>query len=161
MEKKHIIWGCAGIGCLSILVVVLFIGLSVWYVAKAFDDLGNPEVRKTWFDNPSKIEEAIGIRLPDFTIKEYRPGTVHFTCDFADSLIIEFPERIPESVFATFEQEANKMGKPIGEDFYRKSITVDSVGLHYSNPHLFDHDEFIDITLWRDSLNGIIVYGKW
>ena len=139
MEKKHIIWGCAGIGCLSILVVVLFIGLSVWYVAKAFDDLGNPEVRKTWFDNPSKIEEAIGIRLPDFTIKEYRPGTVHFTCDFADSLIIEFPERIPESVFDTFEQEANKMGKPIGEDFYRKSITVDSVGLRYSNPHLFDH----------------------
>jgi len=53
------------------------------------------------------------------------------------------------------------MGKPIGEDFYRKSITVDSVGLRYSNLHLFGHEEFIDITLWRDSLNGIIVYGKW
>ena len=58
-------------------------------------------------------------------------------------------------------KEAKKMGKPVGEDFYRKSITVDSVGLRYNNPHLFGHEEFIDITLWRDSLNGIIVYGKW
>ena len=161
MKKKHIIWGCSGIGCLSIIMVVLFICFYFWYVAKAFDDLGNPDVRRTYFDNPTKIEEAIGIRLPDFTIKEYRPGTVDFTCDFADSLIIEFSERIPESIFNTFEQEANKMGKPIGEDFYRKSITVDSVGLRYSNLHLFGHEEFIDITLWRDSLNGIIVYGKW
>lgn len=161
MRKKHIIWGCSGIGCLAIIMAVVFVGLYIWYVAKAFDDLGNPDVRRTWFDNPSKIEEAIGIRLPDFTIKEYRPGTVHFTGDFADSLVIEFPERIPESVFDTFEQEANKMGKPVGEDFYRKSITVDSLGLRYNNPHLFGHEEFIDITLWRDSLNGIIVYGKW
>ena len=38
---------------------------------------------------------------------------------------------------------------------------VDSMGLRYSNPRIFNHDEFISITLWRDSLNGVITYGKW
>ena len=161
MKKKHIIWGCSGIGCFTLLAAVLIVGSYVWYVAKAFEDLGNPEVRKTYFENPTKIEEAIGIRLPDFTIKEYKPGVVHFTGDFGDTMIIEFHEKIPESIFDKFEQEASKIAKTHEEDFYRVSINVDSVGLHYSNPHLFNHDEFIEITLWRDSLNGVIVYGKW
>ena len=161
MKKKHIIWGCSGIGCLFLIMVVLFICLYIWYVAKAFDDLGNPDVRRTYFDNPTKIEEAIGIRLPDFTIKDYKPGEVHFTGDFGDTMIIEFHEKIPESIFEKFEQEAGKIKKTNEEDFYRVSISVDSVGLHYSNPYLFNHDEFIEITLWRDSLNGVIVFGKW
>ena len=161
MKKKHIIWGCSGIGCLSIIMVVLFICFYFWYVAKAFDDLGNPDVRRTYFDNPTKIEEAIGIRLPDFTIKDYKPGEVHFTGDFGDTMIIEFHEKIPESIFERFEQEASKIEKSNEEDFYRVIINVDSLGLHYSNPHLFNHDEFIEITLWRDSLNGVIVFGKW
>ena len=161
MKKKHIILGCSGIGCATPLVAVLIVGSYICYVAKAFEDLGNPDVRRTWFDNPTKIEEAIGIRLPDFTIKEYKPGDVHFTGDFGDTMIIEFHEKIPESIFDKFEQEASKIAKTHEEDFYRVSINVDSVGLHYSNPHLFNHDEFIEITLWRDSLNGVIVYGKW
>ena len=161
MKKKHIIWGCSGIGCLGMIVVVLMVVSYVRYVETAFEDLGNPDVRKTWFDNSAKIEEAIGIRLPDFTIKEYKPGEVHFTGDFGDTMIIEFHEKIPESIFEKFEQEAGKIKKTNEEDFYRVSINVDSVGLHYSNPHLFNHDEFIEITLWRDSLNGVIVYGKW
>lgn len=70
MKRKHIIWGCSGIGCFTLLAAVLIVGLYVWYIAKAFEDLGNPDVRRTYFDNPTKIEEAIGIRLPDFTIKE-------------------------------------------------------------------------------------------
>jgi hypothetical protein len=149
------------IGCLTVLAAALIIGSYVWYVAKAFEDLGNPDVRRTYFDNPTKIEEAIGIRLPDFTIKEYKPGDVHFTGDFGDTMIIEFHEKIPESIFDKFEQEASNIAKSHVEDFYRVSINVDSVGLRYSNPHLFNHDEFIEITLWRDSLNGVIVYGKW
>ena len=161
MKKKHIILGCSGIGCATPLVAVLIVGSYICYVAKAFEDLGNPDVRRTWFDNPTKIEEAIGIRLPDFTIKEYKPGEVHFTGDFGDTMIIEFHEKIPESIFDKFEQEASKIAKTHEEDFYRVSINVDSVGLHYNNPHLFNHDEFIEITLWRDSLNGVIVYGKW
>ena len=161
MKKKHIIWGCSGIGCFTLLAAVLIVGLYVWYIAKAFDDLGNPDIRRTWFDKPAKIEEAIGIRLPDFTIKEYKPGEVHFTGDFGDTMIIEFHEKIPESIFERFEQEASKIEKSNEEDFYRVNINVDSLGLHYSNPHLFNHDEFIEITLWRDSLNGVIVYGKW
>lgn len=161
MKKKHIIWGCSSIGCATLLVAVLIVGSYVWYVAKAFEDLGNPDVRRTWFDNPTKFEEAIGIRLPDFTIKEYKPGEVHFTGDFGDTMIIEFHERIPESLFEEFELEAGKIDKSNEMEFYRVSINVDSVGLHYSNPHLFNHDEFIEITLWRDSLNGVIVYGKW
>ena len=76
-------------------------------------------------------------------------------------MIIEFNEQIPDSIFDKFEQEASKIKPSHEEDFYRVSINVDSVGLHYSNPHLFNHDEFIEITLWRDSLNGVIVYGKW
>ena len=161
MKKKHIILGCSGIGCATPLVAVLIVGSYICYVAKAFEDLGNPDVRRTWFDNPTKIEEAIGIRLPDFTIKEYKPGEVHFTGDFGDTMIIEFHEKIPESIVDKFEQEASKIAKTHEEDFYRVSINVDSVGLRYSNPHLFNHDEFIEITLWRDSLNGVIVYGKW
>ena len=161
MKKKHIILGCSGIGCATPLVAVLIVGSYICYVAKAFEDLGNPDVRRTWFDNPTKIEEAIRIRLPDFTIKEYKPGEVHFTGDFGDTMIIEFHEKIPESIFDKFEQEASKIAKTHEEDFYRVSINVDSVGLRYSNPHLFNHDEFIEITLWRDSLNGVIVYGKW
>lgn len=161
LKKKHIIWGCVGIGCFTLIVAVLIVGLYVWFVAKAFDDLGNPDVRKTWFDNPSKIEDAIGIRLPDFTIKDYKPGEVHFTGDFVDTIFIDFHEKIPESIFVKFEQEASKIVKSREEDFYHISINVDSVGLRYSNPHLFNHDEFIEITLWRDSLNGVIVYGKW
>ena len=161
VNKKHIIWGCSGIGCLTVLAAALIIGSYVWYVAKAFEDLGNPDVRRTYFDNPTKIAEAIGIRLPDFTIKEYKPGDVHFTGDFGDTMIIEFHEKIPESIFDKFEQEASNIAKSHVEDFYRVSINVDSVGLRYSNPHLFNHDEFIEITLWRDSLNGVIVYGKW
>ena len=161
VNKKHIIWGCSGIGCFTLIVVVLIIGSYVWYVAKAFGDLDNPDVRRTYFDNPTKIEEAIGIRLPDFTIKEYKPGEVHFTGDVVDTLFIEFSEKIPESVFDRFEKEASKTEEAAVEDMYQKYISVDSLGIHYSNPHLFNHDEFIDITLWRDSLNGIIVYGKW
>ena len=159
--KKHIIWGCSGIGCFTLLVAVLIICLFVCYVAKAFDDLGNPDVRKTWLDNPTKIEEAIGIRLPDFYIKEYKPEKNHFTGDFGDTMIVEFYEKIPEVIFEKFEQETGKIKKSNEEDFYRVSINVDSVGLHYSNPHLFNNDVFIEITLWRDSLNGLIVYGKW
>ena len=136
MKKKHIIWGCSGIGCFTLLAAVLIVGLYVWYIAKAFEDLGNPDVRRTYFDNPTKIEEAIGIRLPDFTIKEYKPGQVHFTGDFGDTMIIEFHEKIPESLFERFEQEAGKIKKSNEEDFYRVSINVDSVGLHYSNLHL-------------------------
>ena len=121
-----------------------------------------PNIDSEEYDNlVSKIEEAIGIRLPDFTIKEYKPGDVHFTGDFGDTMIIEFHEKIPESIFDKFEQEASNIAKSHVEDFYRVSINVDSVGLRYSNPHLFNHDEFIEITLWRDSLNGVIVYGKW
>ena len=161
MEKKHIIWGCSGIGCATLLVAVLIVGSYIWYVAKAFEDLGNPDVRRTYFDNPTKIEEAIGIRLPDFTIKEHKPGEVDFTGDFGDTMIIEFHEKIPESLFEKFELEAGKIKKSNEEDFYRVNISVDSVGLNYSNPHLFNHDEFIEIRLWRDSLNGVIVYGKW
>ena len=161
MKKKHIIWGCSGIGCATLLVVVLIVGSYVWYVAEAFEDLGNPNVRKTYFDNPTKIEEAIGIRLPYFTIKEYKPGEVHFTGDFGDTIIIEFHEIIPDSIFDKFEQQASKIKKSHEEDFYRVSINVDSVGLYYNNPHIFNHDEFIEITLWRDSLNGVVVYGKW
>ena len=161
MKKKHIIWGCFGIGCFTLLAAVLIVGSYIWYVAKAFEDLGNPDVRRTWFDNPTKIEEAIGIRLPDFTVKEYKPGEVHFTGDFGDTMIIEFNEKIPELIFDKFEQEANRIGISNEDDFYRVTINVDSVGLHYSNPHIFNHDEFIEITLWRDSLNGVVVYGKW
>lgn len=161
MNKKKIIWGCFGTGCLVMIAVVAFIGISIWYTAKAFEDLGNPEVRKTWFDNPTKIEEAIGIRIPDFTIKEYKPGEVYFTGDVVDTLFIEFSEKIPERVFDRFEKEVSKTEEAAVEDMYQKYISVDSLGIHYSNPHLFNHDEFIDITLWRDSLNGIIVYGKW
>jgi hypothetical protein len=161
VNKKYIIWGCSGIGCLTLLVAALMVGSYVLYVAKSFDDLGNPDVRKTWFDNPTKIEDAIGIRLPDFKIKDYKPGEVHFTGDFGDSMIIEFDERIPKSIFDKFEQEAGKIVKSNEEDFYRVCIIVDSVRLHYSNPHIFNHDEYIEINLWRDSLNGVVVYGKW
>ena len=161
VSKKHIIWGCSGIGCFTLLVAFLIVGSYVWYVAKAFEDLGNPDVRRTYFENPTKIEEAIGIRLPDFTIKEYKPGEVYFTGDFGDSLIIEFQEKIPESIFDKFEHKSSKIENSNEEDFYRENINVDSVGLHYFNSHLYGHDEFIEITLWRDSLNGLIVYGKW
>ena len=161
MKKKHIIWGCSGIGCFTVIATVLIVGLYVWYVAKAFDDLGNPDVRRTWFDNTTKIEEAIGIRLPDFSIKDYKPGEVHFTGDFMDTIFIEFHEKIPESIFVTFEQKASKIGKSQEMDGFYESINVDSVGLRYSNSHLYNHDEFIDISLWRDSLNGVIIYGKW
>lgn len=161
MKKKHIIYGCAGIGCFTLVVAVLIVGLFVWNIAKAFEDLGNPDVRRTYFDNPTKIEEAIGIRLPDFTIKEYKPGEVHFTGDFGDTMIIEFHEKVPKAIFDEFEKEASKIGKSNEEDFYRPSINVDSIGLRYSNPHIFNHDEFIEITLWRDSLCGLIAYGKW
>jgi len=161
MKKKHIIYGCSGIGCFTLVVAVLIVGSYVWYIAKAFEDLGNPDVRKTFFDNPTKIEEAIGIRLPDFKIMEYKPGGVHFTGDFGDTMIIEFHEKVPKAVFDRFEKEASKIGKSTEEDFYRPSINVDSIGLRYSNPHIFNHDEFIEITLWRDSLKGVIVYGKW
>ena len=50
---------------------------------------------------------------------------------------------------------------PLKEDFLRPNLSVDGVGLRYSNPYVGGHEEFIDITLWRDSLNGVIVYGKW
>ena len=161
MKKKHIIYGCSGIGFLTLVVAVLIVGSYVWYIAKAFEDLGNPDVRRTYFDNLTKIEEAIGIRLPDFTIKEYKPGEVHFTGDFGDTMIIEFHEKVPKAVFDRFEKEASIIGKSTEEDFYRPSIIVDSIGLRYSNPHIFNHDEFIEITLWRDSLCGVIIYGKW
>lgn len=161
MKKKHIIWGCFCIGCFALIAAVLIVGSYIWYVAKAFEDLGDPDVRRTWFDNPTKIEEAIGIRLPDFAVKEYKPGEVHFTGDFGDTMIIEFNEKIPELIFDKLEQEANRIGRSNADDFYRVTINVDSVGLHYSNPHIFNHDEFIEITLWRDSLNGVVVYGKW
>ena len=124
VNKKHIIWGCSGIRCLTVLAAALIIGSYVWYVAKAFEDLGNPDVRRTYFDNPTKIEEAIGIRLPDFTIKEYKPGDVHFTGDFGDTMIIEFHEKIPESIFDKFEQEASNIAKSHVEDFYRVSINA-------------------------------------
>ena len=161
MKKKHIILGCSGIGCIIVIAAVLLVVTYIWYIAKAFEDLGNPDVRRTYLDNPTKIEEAIGIRLPDFKIKEYKPSKVDFTGDFGDTMIIEFYEKIPESIFEKFEQVSSKIGKTNEEDFYRVSINVDSVGLHYSNPHIFNHDEFIEITLWRDSLCGVIVYGKW
>ena len=162
MRKKQILWGCSGIGCLALLAAFLFICLYVWYIAKAFDDLGDPNKRRTWLDNPTKIEEAIGIRLPDFTVKKYIPqDTLHFTGDFVDSLIIEFKDKLPNEVFDSFEHEAAKIGKSDGEDFCRINIDVDSMGLRYSNPRIFNHDEFISITLWRDSLNGVITYGKW
>ena len=54
-----------------------------------------------------------------------------------------------------------KKGKSQEMDGFYESINVDSVGLRYSNSHLFNQDEFIDISLWRDSLNGVIIYGKW
>ena len=161
MKKKHIIWGCSGIGCATLLVAVLIVGSFVWYVAEAFEALGNPDVRRTFFDNPTKIEEAIGIKLPDFKIKEYKPGKVDFPGDFVDTMIIEFHEQIPDSIFDKFEQETCKIKPSHEEDFYSVSINVDSVGLRYSNPHIFNHADFIEITLWRDSLNGVIVYGKW
>ncbi len=162
MNKKRIVWGCFGIGFFTILAAFIFVCICIWSIVKVSEDLGNPDVRRTWLDNPSKIEEAIGIRIPDFKIKEYKPGTVYFNCDFKDSLIVEFDERVPDSIFDKFEQEAKKIGKTKKEeDFYRTNIYVDSIGLHYSNPQIYNHEDFIVITLWRDSLIGVIVYGKW
>ena len=86
---------------------------------------------------------------------------MHFTGDFTDSLIVEFNEKLPEGVFKRFEEEAAKIGKSTEEDFYRVEIHVDSIGLHYSNPRIFGYDQFMCITLRRDSINGVIVYGKW
>ena len=162
MKKEHVIWGCTGIGCLSIIATCLIVLLYFWAIADAFDYLSKPENRRTFYDSPFKIEEAIGIRLPDFSIKEYRPqDTLHFTGDFADTLIIEFHEKLPEDLFRNFELVAGTIGKMAQEDFLRQNISIDSVGLRYSNPYVGGHEEFIDITLWRDSLNGVIVYGKW
>ena len=162
MKKKHVIWGCTGIGCLSIIATCLIVLLYFWAIADAFDYLSKPENRRSFYDSPSKIEEAIRIRLPDFSIKEYRPqDTLHFTGDFADTLIIEFHEKLPEDLFCNFELKAGTIGETAQEDFLRPNLSVDSVGLRYSNPYVGGHEEFIDITLWRDSLNGVIVYGKW
>jgi len=162
MKKEHVIWGCTGIGCLSIIATCLIVLLYFWAIADAFDYLSKPENRRTFYDSPFKIEEAIGIRFPDFSIKEYRPqDTLHFTGDFADTLIIEFHEKLPEDLFRNFELKAGTIGKTAQEDFLRPNLSVDGVGLRYSNPYVGGHEEFIDITLWRDSLNGVIVYGKW
>ena len=162
MKKEHVIWGCTGIGCLSIIATCLIVLLYFWAIADAFDYLSKPENRRTFYDSPFKIEEAIGIRFPDFSIKEYRPqDTLHFTGDFADTLIIEFHEKLPEDLFRNFELKSGTIGKTAQEDFLRPNLSVDGVGLRYSNPYVGGHEEFIDITLWRDSLNGVIVYGKW
>ena len=146
MKKEHVIWGCTGIGCLSIIATCLIVLLYFWAIADAFDYLSKPENRRTFYDSPFKIEEAIGIRLPDFSIKEYRP---------------QFHEKLPEDLFRNFELKAGTIGKTAQEDFLRPNLSVDGVGLRYSNPYVGGHEEFIDITLWRDSLNGVIVYGKW
>lgn len=121
MKKMHIIWGCTGIGCLSIIATCLIVLLYFWAIADAFDYLSKPENRRTFYDSPSKIEEAIGIRLPIFTIKEYRPqDTLHFTGDFADTLIIEFHEKLSEDLFRNFELVAGTIGKRLKRIFYDK-----------------------------------------
>jgi hypothetical protein len=121
MKKKHVIWGCTGIGCLSIIATCLIVLLYFWAIADAFDYLSKPENRRTFYDSPSKIEEAIGIRLPNFTIKEYRPqDTLHFTGDFADTLIIEFHEKLSEDLFRNFELVAGNIGKRLRRIFYDK-----------------------------------------
>lgn len=121
MKKMHIIWGCTGIGCLSIIATCLIVLLYFWAIADAFDYLSKPENRRTFYDSPSKIEEAIKIRLPNFTIKEYRPqDTLHFTGDFADTLIIEFHEKLPEDLFRNFELVAGTIGKRLRRIFYDK-----------------------------------------
>ena len=121
MKKMHFIWGCTGIGCLSIIATCLIVLLYFWAIADAFDYLSKPENRRTFYDSPSKIEEAIGIRLPDFSIKEYRSqDTLHFTGDFADTLIIEFHEKLPEDLFRNFELVAGTIGKRLRRIFYDK-----------------------------------------
>ena len=68
---------------------------------------------------------------------------------------------IPEEVFTQFKQKAEEIAKTPQEDSYRISIIVDSTGVHYNNPYVYGHEEFMTIRLWRDSLIGVIVYGKW
>ena len=74
MRKKYLLWGYAIIAFFIIVILCSITFTTFMGMKGARDSMSNPENRRTIYDNAAKVAHDTGLTIPDFQIKEHKPG---------------------------------------------------------------------------------------
>ena len=124
----------------------------------ARNHMADPENRKTIYDNAAKVIRDTGLKIPDFRIKEHKPGEYQEGNLFRDTLIVYFYKGIPDSVYDSFIEKAEAI--VLAKDS-TKSVEIDSVNYSYQDFYVGGFSCYIGVHINKESQYGEIIYGNW
>jgi len=158
MKKKYLLWGYAVIAFFIIAILCTITFTTFMGFKGARNHMADPENRKTIYDNAAKVIRDTGLKIPDFRIKEHKPGEYQEGNLFRDTLIVYFYKGIPESVYDSFIEKAEAI--VLAKDS-TKSVEMDSVNYSYQDFYVGGFSCYIGVHINKDSQYGEIIYGNW
>ena len=158
MRKKYLLWGYAIIAFFVIVILCSITFTTFMGMKGARDSMSNPENRRTIYDNAAKVAHDTGLTIPDFQIKEHKPGEYQEGYLFRDTLVVYFYKGIPESVFDSFRDRAEAIENAKDTT---KSVEIDSLDYHYQDFYVGGFSCYIGVHINKESQYGEIIYGNW
>lgn len=162
MKKKYLLWGYAVVAICIIIILLAITVTSIAGAKGARNHMANPENRRGIYDTAAKVSRDTGLKIPEFLIKEHKPGEYLEGGQFRDTLIVFFYKGIPDSVFSSFEERAETIEKAreIGKDSC-KSVEIDSINYHYQDFYVGGFSCYVGVQLAKNSPYGRIIFGNW
>ena len=158
MKKKYLLWGYAIIAFFIIVILCSITFTTFMGMKGARDSMSKPENRKTIYDNAAKVIRDTGLKIPDFSIQQHKPGEYQEGNLFRDTLVVYFYKGIPESVFDSFREKAEAIEN---EKDTTKSVEIDSLNYHYQDFYVGGFSCYLGVHINKESQYGEIIYGNW
>lgn len=158
MRKKYLLWGYAIIAFFVIVILCSITFTTFMGMKGARDSMSKPENRKAIYDNAAKVAHDTGLTIPDFRIKEHKPGEYQEGNLFRDTLIVFFYKGIPENVFDSFREKAEAIEQAKDTT---KSVEIDSLNCFYQDFYVGGFSCYIGVHINKESQYGEIIYGNW
>ena len=158
MRKKYLLWGYAIIAFFIIVILCSITFTTFMGMKGARYGMSNPENRKTIYDNAAKVAHDTGLTIPDFRIKEHKPGEYLEGSLFRDTLIVYFYRGVPDSIFNSFKDKAEAIEQAKDTT---KSVEIDSLNCYYQDFYVGGFSCYIGVHINKESQYGEIIYGNW
>ena len=148
MRKKYLLWGYA---IIAFFIIVILCSIT-------FTTFMGMKGARAIYDNAAKVAHDTGLTIPDFQIKEHKPGEYQEGYLFRDTLVVYFYKGIPESVFDSFRDRAEAIENAKDST---KSVEIDSLNYYYQDFYVGGFSCYIGVHINKESQYGEIIYGNW
>ena len=119
------------------------------------------------FEDKAALEDAVGMKLPNFSVKKYAPGMADFHGDYEDTLYIEFETKpskaLIDSINKTIEQsdsvQLSRWRKEDEHNYYYRADSQD--GGRVPECRTKQHDWYVVLKLADNSKDAKVIYGYW